>query len=96
MTYNELPRTPAEVSLLQELNAYRRQGCQICLNGKPVSPEKVVYTCVREKNQYMRDIISDGSQTIQKINFIRVREENNEVTQPKKQAGPVKKDKRLR
>ena len=96
MYYNEVSKTPAEIALLQELNAYRKQGCQICLNGKPMSPEKVAYTCVREKHQYMRDIISDGNQTIQKINFIRVREDNNEDTQPRKQAGSVKRDKKPR
>ena len=68
-------RTPAELSLLQELNAYQRNGCLICLDGRPVSPEKIVYACLRENRQYMRDIIGDSSQCIRKINFIRLRED---------------------
>ena len=96
MNYKETYKSPAELSLLQELNAYRRQGCQIFLNGRPSSPEKVAYTCVRERYPYMRDIISDGSETIQTINFIRVREENNEDTQPKRQAVSAKMDRKYK
>ena len=65
-------RSSAEELLLQELNEYWRNGCEIRLNGRPSSPEKVAYTCVRDG--YMRDIISDSEQNIREINFIRLKE----------------------
>ena len=72
--YGKLPaqRSAAEEALLQELNEYWRNGCEICLNGRPSSPERVAYTCVRDG--YMRDIISDSEQHIREINFIRLKE----------------------
>ena len=65
-------RSPAEESLLQELNEYWRNGCEIRLNGRLSSPERVAHTCVRDG--YMRDFISDNEQRIREINFIRLKE----------------------
>ncbi len=78
MYYRDTEQTSAELALTQELNAYRKSGCRICLNGRPASPEQVAHACVRENQEYMRDLIDDGTEMIRQINFIRVREENEE------------------
>ena len=70
-------QTPEEMALLEELAAYQRSGCSICLNGRPCYPQDVVAACFRENTQYMRDIVSDDGQTIRKIDFIRIRTRDN-------------------
>ena len=66
----------AKISLLQELNAYYKNGCTICLNGRPVSTKYLVDICLHD-GSYMRDIIADSTQTIREINFIRLRNDEN-------------------
>ena len=74
MKRRERVRSPEEESLLQELEQYRNNGCQICLNGRPARPERVAAVCVREDCSYMRDLVSDDQERIRKINFIKIRE----------------------
>lgn len=93
MYYPEPDKSPAEHELAQELTAYQKNGCRICLNGKPCSPERIArIVCMRESSTYMRDIISDGSEQIQEINFIRVWEEkeNNGNQRARSSAGFAK------
>ena len=66
--------TTAEKSLLEELYAYEKSGCSICLNGRPSPPGEVVNACFRENGKYMRDLVSDENAVIRKIDFIRIKE----------------------
>ena len=93
MYYTETQKTPAELALAQELTAYQKNGCRICLNGRPCSPDKLAHIlCMRENNNYMRDIISDESEKIREINFIRIWEEkeNNGNQRARSSTGFVK------
>ncbi len=68
-----MPWSPEMKSLVEELSGYERSGCQICLGGKPCRPVDAAAACVREHFRYMRDIESDETDVIRKINFIRIR-----------------------
>lgn len=63
-----------EQALLQELEQYKENGCLICLNGRPSTPERIVSACLREESSYMRDFFSDEKQRIKKIDFIKIKE----------------------
>ena len=67
-------RLQAEQALRRELEEYRKNGCMVCLNGKPSVPEKIIYACLREKGSYMRDFVSDEKEQIKKIDFIKIKE----------------------
>lgn len=64
----------SEQTLRRELEQYRRNGCMICLNGRPSSPEKIISACLRENGSYMRDFVSDETQRVKKIDFIKIKE----------------------
>lgn len=74
MGRKERVRSPEEEALLTELEQYRDNGCQICLNGRPCRPERAAAACVREDCSYMRDFVSDDQERIRKINFIKIKE----------------------
>lgn len=67
-------RLQAEQALRRELEEYRKNGCMVCLNGKPSVPEKIISACLREKGSYMRDFVSDEKEQIKKIDFIKIKE----------------------
>lgn len=60
-------------ALCAELESYEQSGCAIYLNGNPSRPEQVVRACVREHSRYMRDILSDETNKIMRIDFIKIR-----------------------
>ena len=63
-----------ENALVEELRAYRKDGCELLLEGRPARPERVASNVLRERHDYMRDFVSDEDQRIRKINFIRIRQ----------------------
>lgn len=64
----------SEQALRRELEEYRRKGCIVCLNGRPSAPEKIISACLREKGSYMRDFVSDETERVEKIDFIKIKE----------------------
>lgn len=61
-------------ALSKELREYEQEGTQLYLEGRPCESADIVNACVfAEEQNYMRDYISDDSQHIRKINFIKVR-----------------------
>ena len=66
-------RSDEEQQLLRELIDYRRNGCDIYLDGRLCRPERIVDECLREHRQYMRDFLEDDDSIIRGINFIRIR-----------------------
>lgn len=75
MKNKEDGKTQTEQALLRELDAYRRRGWTICLNGRPSAPERVLSACLREKSSYMRDFVSDDQRRIRKVDFIEISED---------------------
>ena len=65
--------SPEMEDLIRELQEYERNGCTICLGGRPSRPWEVAAACFRENSTYMRDVESDDSKIIRKINFIKVK-----------------------
>ena len=74
MRNKESKRVAHEQALLQELVQYRKNGCIICLNGRPCRPERIVAACLREDCSYMRDFVSDEKQQVEKLDFIKIKE----------------------
>lgn len=74
MRKKESKRVAQQQALLQELEQYRKNGCIICLNGRPCRPERIVAACLREDCSYMRDFVSDEKQQVKKIDFIKIKE----------------------
>ncbi len=62
-----------EDALYQELLYYQKEGCRLFLNGRPSCQSKLAHTCMKYKGMYMRDLISDETQRIKVINFVRIR-----------------------
>ena len=81
-------------ALLQELNAYEENGCEICLNGRPTHPERIVNACIYEKHRYMRDITCDSMQRVKKINFIRLWDDDENKEEPQRR--PAKRPRQKR
>lgn len=60
-------------SLAKELRKYEQEGTQLYLEGRPCESADIVNACIfAEEQNYMRDYISDDSEHIRKINFIKV------------------------
>ena len=68
----EKSRIQTEQALIRELEEYRKNGCIICLNGRPSAPERVISACLREESSYMRDFVSDDQSRIRKVDFIEI------------------------
>ena len=62
-------------ALAKELREYEQEGTQLYLEGRPCESADIVNACIfAEEQNYMRDYISDDSERIRKINFIKVRQ----------------------
>ena len=70
----ENSRIQIKQALIRELEEYRKNGCIICLNGRPCAPERVISACSREESSYMRDFVSDDQKRIRKVDFIDIAE----------------------
>jgi len=63
-----------EEQLLVELKQYKESGIGLLLDGQPSSPKKIAKACqVNETSTYMRDYISDDSDEVHAIAFVRVK-----------------------
>lgn len=63
-------------ALMEELQKYEQEGLPLFLEGRPCESADIVRACIlAEEQNYMRDFISDDSQKIQRINFVKVRQD---------------------
>ena len=63
---------------MKELRGYEREGMQLYLDGRPSRADEIVNAYIlAEDSDYMRDIISDETDHITEIRFIRISEENH-------------------
>ena len=62
-------------ALLKELQNYEREGTQLYLGNRPSSAEDITRACVfAEDSDYMRDFVSDDTDRITEIHFIRIKD----------------------
>lgn len=62
--------------LSRELREYEKEGLELYLEGHPCGSADIVNACIlAEEQNYMRDYISDDSEQIRKIDFIRIRQD---------------------
>lgn len=61
------------VSLRRELQSYERAGTSLYLNGRKSRSDAIVHACMcSEDSGYMRDFISDETEHITEIHFIKI------------------------
>lgn len=68
-------RKKKEESLRRELDAYRKKGIMLWLNGYPSTPGKIVKAhVVAENGVYMRDYVQNDRGEVEKLEFVFVKD----------------------